>query len=419
MSATPDYLPAVRAFFDRQYAAHDRYWWRGPNRYSTSPADHTSFNAAWLAAAARRGPGLALDPGAGEGADAIRLARLGYQVDAVDVSAVACDKAEWFARAAGVDIRVRCESIETAGLTGTYNVVPMNGCLHYVRDKDSVLARVVRVSAADAVHAVALFSTATPVPAEHTAITVFPDEETGLWNTSTPAGAPFCTCASGDALSIPVRASARTPTATSSSSPHGDREDRGTVIPAASDLRRARLLWDYLRLGAPAKSAECLLVLGGHDIGVASRAAELYAQRIAPLIVVSGGSRAVPDGSDFPTEADAIAALSPPPAAAGLGRPYRSLPSRSPSTSTWPGTFPRTASCPTWRARHSAWRPTPPPDSSTPATPSPAASSAPPASCKQQASAAARLATPSANDATVTGQLGDALPGVAEVGDDL
>jgi hypothetical protein len=66
-------------------------------------------------------------------------------------------------------------------------------------------------------------------------------------------------------------------------------------------------LWDYLRLGAPVRIVECLLVFGGHDIGVADRAAELYKQEIAPLIVVSGGSRAVPDGSDFPTEADAIA----------------------------------------------------------------------------------------------------------------
>ena len=79
------------------------------------------------------------------------------------------------------------------------------------------------------------------------------------------------------------------------------------MIPTAGDLRRARLLWDYLRLGVPARPAECLLVLGGHDIGVASRAADLNAGGMAPLIVVSGGSRAVPDGSDSPTEADAIA----------------------------------------------------------------------------------------------------------------
>jgi hypothetical protein len=79
------------------------------------------------------------------------------------------------------------------------------------------------------------------------------------------------------------------------------------VTPTASDLRHARLLWDYLRLGIPVRATECLLVLGGHDIGVANRTSELYAQGMASLIVVSGGSRAVPDGSDFPTEADAIA----------------------------------------------------------------------------------------------------------------
>jgi uncharacterized SAM-binding protein YcdF (DUF218 family) len=57
----------------------------------------------------------------------------------------------------------------------------------------------------------------------------------------------------------------------------------------------------------PVRPAECLLVFGGHDIGVAVRAADLYAEAMAPFIVVSGGSRAVPDGSDSPTEADAIA----------------------------------------------------------------------------------------------------------------
>jgi hypothetical protein len=78
-------------------------------------------------------------------------------------------------------------------------------------------------------------------------------------------------------------------------------------MPSAADLHHARQLWDYLRLGVPVCPAECLLVFGGHDLGVAGRAAELYADGIAPFIVVSGGARAVPDGSDFATEADAIA----------------------------------------------------------------------------------------------------------------
>jgi hypothetical protein len=79
------------------------------------------------------------------------------------------------------------------------------------------------------------------------------------------------------------------------------------LTPGAADLRNARLLWNYLRLGVSVEPADCLLVFGGHDIGVAGRAAGLYHDGIAPFIVVSGGSRAVPDGSDFPTEADAIA----------------------------------------------------------------------------------------------------------------
>jgi hypothetical protein len=79
------------------------------------------------------------------------------------------------------------------------------------------------------------------------------------------------------------------------------------AVPTSTDMSRARQLWDYLRLGVPVQLAECLLVFGGHDLGVAERAAELYLNGIASLIVVSGGSRAVPDGSEFSTEAEAIA----------------------------------------------------------------------------------------------------------------
>jgi SAM-dependent methyltransferase len=175
------HISQVREFFDRQYGTHDRYWWRGGNRYSTQPADHTRFNAAWLAEAARRGSGRALDVGAGEGADAIRLARVGYTVDLIEISAVACEKAEKFARAEGINLNVRNEPIERALLAArAYDLVLMNGCLHYVHDKAEVLRRVRAASAPGSVHAVALFSTATPVPPEHAAIPVFPDDEGGI-----------------------------------------------------------------------------------------------------------------------------------------------------------------------------------------------------------------------------------------------
>jgi SAM-dependent methyltransferase len=174
------HVPQVRTFFDRQYASHERYWWRGENRYSIDPTVHTEFHATLLAVAARRGSRVALVLGAGEGADAIRLAKLGYKVDAVEVSAVACEKIARFARSQGVRINVRNEPMETVDLTGSsYDVVLMNGCLHYVRDKSRMLRRVLAASAADAVHAIAVFSTATPVPAEHAVVPVFPDKEGG------------------------------------------------------------------------------------------------------------------------------------------------------------------------------------------------------------------------------------------------
>jgi SAM-dependent methyltransferase len=175
------HVPGIRTFFDQQYTAHERYWWRGENRYSVEPNLHTTYHARLLAAAKQRGPGRALDLGAGEGADAIRLAKLGYRVDAVELSAVACEKMERFARSEGVRIGVRNEPLETANLTGTcYDLVVMNGCLHYVLDKEAVLRRVAAASALDAVHAIALFSAATPVPAEHAVVPVFPDEEGGI-----------------------------------------------------------------------------------------------------------------------------------------------------------------------------------------------------------------------------------------------
>jgi len=175
------HMPKVRTFFDWQYASHERYWWRGENRYSIDPTAHTEFYATLLTVAARCGSGVALDLGAGEGADAIRLAKLGYKVDAVEVSAVACEKIERFARSQGVRINVHNEPMETVDLSrSSYDLVLMNGCLHYVRDKSRMLRRVRAASVADAVHAVAVFSTSTPVPAEHAVVPVFPDVEGGV-----------------------------------------------------------------------------------------------------------------------------------------------------------------------------------------------------------------------------------------------
>ena len=61
-------------------------------------------NAQLVAQAADLAPGTALDAGCGEGADAIWLARRGWTVTAVDVSAVALERAADAAAAAGDEV---------------------------------------------------------------------------------------------------------------------------------------------------------------------------------------------------------------------------------------------------------------------------------------------------------------------------
>ena len=78
-------------FWDERYQSRESVWSGDPNL-------HLVTEAAGLA------PGVALDVGCGEGADAIWLAERGWQVTAVDWSRVALGRAE--ARAVAVDAGV-------------------------------------------------------------------------------------------------------------------------------------------------------------------------------------------------------------------------------------------------------------------------------------------------------------------------
>ena len=71
-------------------------------------------NAQLAAEVAGLPPGRALDLGCGEGGDAIHLARLGWQVTAVDVSPTALARTEAAAAAAGVAPRVTTERHDLA-----------------------------------------------------------------------------------------------------------------------------------------------------------------------------------------------------------------------------------------------------------------------------------------------------------------
>jgi uncharacterized SAM-binding protein YcdF (DUF218 family) len=51
----------------------------------------------------------------------------------------------------------------------------------------------------------------------------------------------------------------------------------------------AKLLWDYHQMNHKLEKADCILALGSHDLRVPERAAELYLEGFAPLVIMSGG----------------------------------------------------------------------------------------------------------------------------------
>ncbi|WP_406515514.1 class I SAM-dependent methyltransferase [Streptomyces sp. NBC_00873] len=80
-------------------------------------------------------PGRALDLGCGPGRNAVHLASLGFQVDAVDLSPTAISWAEERAREAGADIRFRCGdafALAEAELVGPYDLIYDSGCFHHL-----------------------------------------------------------------------------------------------------------------------------------------------------------------------------------------------------------------------------------------------------------------------------------------------
>jgi uncharacterized SAM-binding protein YcdF (DUF218 family) len=85
-------------------------------------------------------------------------------------------------------------------------------------------------------------------------------------------------------------------------------------------LGLARVLWDYHQMGHTPEKCDCLLALGSHDLRVAERAAELYLQGWAPLLVVSGGLGNLTLGVWTEPEADRFAAV-----ARGLGVPSEAI----------------------------------------------------------------------------------------------
>ncbi|WEH13575.1 class I SAM-dependent methyltransferase [Streptomyces sp. VNUA24] len=103
--------PAVRAEWDSRYADRTQLWSGQPN-------------GALVAETAGLTPGRVLDVGCGEGADAVWLARGGWDVTALEVSGVALERAAGHARDAGLAIRwVHAELAEAALPPGSFDLV--------------------------------------------------------------------------------------------------------------------------------------------------------------------------------------------------------------------------------------------------------------------------------------------------------
>lgn len=71
----------------------------------------------------------------------------------------------------------------------------------------------------------------------------------------------------------------------------------------------AKILWDYHHMNHDLKKSDCILALGSHDLRVAERAADVFLEGWAPLLVFSGGLGNYTKGKWTTPEADLFAAI--------------------------------------------------------------------------------------------------------------
>ncbi len=103
--------PAVQAEWDRRYSDSEKLWSGRPN-------------GALVVEVAGLTPGRVLDVGCGEGADAVWLAKGGWEVTALEVSGVALERAVRHAAEAGVSIHWVHAGLAEAGLpAGSFDLV--------------------------------------------------------------------------------------------------------------------------------------------------------------------------------------------------------------------------------------------------------------------------------------------------------
>lgn len=71
----------------------------------------------------------------------------------------------------------------------------------------------------------------------------------------------------------------------------------------------AKVIWDYHHLNHKLRKADCIFVLGSHDVRVAEYAADLFLKDCAPWIVFSGGQGRLTKGLFEKPEAEVFAEI--------------------------------------------------------------------------------------------------------------
>jgi tellurite methyltransferase len=172
----------VADYFDDLYSRYPRYWWRGHERYSPRADDYADslLTQMTLRLIADAPAGRVLDIGAGEGADSIRLALLGHDVHAVELSPVAADKIARFAAEIGASVKVDVADITEYEPEDLYDLIICNGVLHYVEDKAAVVRCMQAATRPGGRNVISLWSTYTEVPDCHASVPVFCDDEDGV-----------------------------------------------------------------------------------------------------------------------------------------------------------------------------------------------------------------------------------------------
>jgi 2-polyprenyl-3-methyl-5-hydroxy-6-metoxy-1,4-benzoquinol methylase len=177
--------PSVSEYFDKLYASTEHYWWNHEDRYATRPQafPYSLLTQLTLRTVTQTWPGQALDAldlGAGEGTDAIRLALLGHRVSAVEISQVGAKKISQFAADAGVSVGVEIADLTVYEPSGEFDLIICNGVLHYIENKQAIIDRMQSATRPGGVNVISAWSTFTPVPDCHQLVPIYCDDENGV-----------------------------------------------------------------------------------------------------------------------------------------------------------------------------------------------------------------------------------------------